>query len=241
MIQFDPDNDTLITIISGIIMIALSVSMNFFPNNKIASFFLRDFLMILLLGYAFPLYFIIIHKNRSISSIGITQRKLKLSLLINILAAISLLANFISKKTTALEFTINNFYAIVYIFAAGLFEMVFIYGFLRYGFESAFGVIPSILLTSTFYSFHHAGFQPEFLKLFFVGILYSSTFYITRNIFIIFPFFWGVGAVWDVLVNSTAGNAITNFDSFMIALFLLISMIAISFVISFKAPKTKQE
>lgn len=55
--------------------------------------------------------------------------------------------------------------------------MIFIYGFLRDQFERAFGMIPAVILTAIFYSFHHDGFQPEFLKLFWVGIIYVSVFY----------------------------------------------------------------
>ena len=52
--------------------------------------------------------------------------------------------------------------------------MTFIYGYLRMSFEKAFGIIPAVLLTAAFYSLHHAGFQPEFVHLFFVGIMYCS-------------------------------------------------------------------
>ena len=38
---------------------------------------------------------------------------------------------------------------------------------------------------------------------------------------IIFPFFWGVGALWDVLVSSEAGDEIKNPVSFVIALVIL--------------------
>lgn len=236
MFHFNLDKEVVTGIISGFFMIFLSVSMNFFSNNKFSNFILRDILMILLLGFFFPLYYIVIIKKRPISVLGIHTQKLGISLLINIIAAVSLLAKFISQSETSIAFTINSFYAITYILAAGIFEMLFIYGFLRYEFERGFGILISILLTSSFYSFHHAGFQPEFTKLFFVGILYSSTFYITRNIFVIFPFFWGVGAVWDVLVNSTAGSSINNFDSFVIAMLILICMLIISFAIYKHAP-----
>ena len=90
------------------------------------------------------------------------------SLAINVITGISLLAMFISKNTE---------------------EMVFIYGFLRYELERAFGILPAILITAIFYSLHHAGFQPEFTKLFFVGIMYVTVFCFTHNIFSIFPFF----------------------------------------------------
>ena len=116
---------------------------------------------------------------------------------------------------------IKNLYAASYILVAGIFEMTFIYGYLRASFERAFGIIPSILLTAAFYSFHHAGFQPEFLHLFFVGLMYCSVYYITQKLLIIFPFFWGVGALWDVIVSSEAGDEIKNLESFIIALVIL--------------------
>ncbi|MEW6406140.1 MAG: hypothetical protein AB1649_30515, partial [Chloroflexota bacterium] len=58
-----------------------------------------------------------------------------------------------------------------------------------------------IVLAAGFYSFHHAGFQPEFVKLFFVGLMYMSVFRTTRSLLILYPLFWGVGACWDVLVQ----------------------------------------
>ena len=117
--------------------------------------------------------------------------------------------------------------------------MVFIYGFLRYELERAFGILPAILITAVFYSLHHAGFQPEFTKLFFVGVMYVTVFCFTHNIFSIFPFFWGVGAVWDVLVNSVAGDQIRNETSFIIAILMLIAMIGMSVLICFKIKNRK--
>lgn len=111
---------------------------------------------------------------------GVHKNKLTISLAINVIASIALLAMFINKNTEDIVFNRNSIYAVTYILVAGIFEMVFIYGFLRYEFERAFGTLPAILFTA---------------------------FYVTRNISI-FLFFWGVGAVWDVFVNSEAGDQI---------------------------------
>ena len=51
--------------------------------------------------------------------------------------------------------------------------------------------------------------------------MYCSVYYITQNLLIIFPFFWGVGALWDVIVSSEAGEEIKNLESFAIALAIL--------------------
>lgn len=214
-------------------MILLSITMALF-NSEIINIVCRDILMILFLGFFTPTYYILIIKKKNISVLGITKNKLTLSLAINVAAGISLLVMFISTNTKDISFNIYSFYAITYILTAGIFEMVFIYGFLRYEFERAFGILPAILLTAIFYSLHHAGFQPEFTKLFFVGIMYVTVFYFTHNIFSIFPFFWGVGAIWDVLVNSEAGNQIKNETSLYLAILMIIAMMGIGIFIHCK-------
>lgn len=208
----------------GSLMVLLSCAMNLFPDSALAAILFRDILMIFALGFLYPLYSILIREKKSLSVLGIHSEKWKRSILINVILASVLWIAFSRNSPAAIRFTAESFYAISYIFAAGIFEMVFIYGFLRDRFERAFGMIPAILLTAAFYSLHHAGFQPEFAKLFSVGLLYTGVFYLTKNILVIFPFFWGAGAVWDVLVNSQAGKSIMNIDSFLIAIFLLSGM-----------------
>lgn len=237
-LHFNIDKETIFGLICGLIMVLLSIAMTLF-DNEISHIILRDILMILLLGFFTPIYYIFIIKKKNLSVLGIHKNKLAVSLAINVITGISLLAMFISKNTENIVFNINSFYAISYILVAGIFEMVFIYGFLRYEFERALGILPSILITAIFYSLHHAGIQPEFTKLFFVGIMYVTVFYFTRNIFSIFPLFWGVGAIWDVLVNSEAGNQIKNRTSFIIAILMFISMIGISIFIHCKSKAKK--
>jgi hypothetical protein len=64
-----------------------------------------------------------------------------------------------------------------------------------------------------------------------VGIMYCTVFYITQDIFIIFPFFWGIGAIWDVLVNSTAGKALQNETTFIVAICLLCAMVIFALIL----------
>ncbi|WDV44887.1 hypothetical protein PV797_15365 [Clostridiaceae bacterium M8S5] len=237
LFRFKPTRDTYIALMCGIIVITLSFTMSLFHEetilNKIVCVILRDILMILVVGIGFTLYYILINKKGSLADLGITKRKLPLSLIINVLLGVGLLMMFMKETDKHIVIDYNNIYAITYIFMAGIFEIVFIYGFLRFYFERAFGVIPAIILTAIFYSSHHAGFQPEFLKLFYVGIMYTSVIYITNNMFIMFPIFWGVGATWDVLINSTAGKSIRNTFSFIVAIIVLICMILYFLVIRY--------
>ena len=234
------NSDLFIGLSSGITMLLLSFGMNCFPGTVFSILFLRSILMIFVLGFLYPLYRVLFRENQNLSVLGIHTIKWKSSLFINIFAAFVLWI-ILSSTTKSIQITKESFYAISYICVAGIFEMVFIFGFLRYKFEQSLGTIPAIIVTSIFYSLHHAGFQPEFMKLFFVGIMYLSVFYITKNILIIFPFFWGVGAIWDVLQNSTAGEQISNTISFSISLCLFIGMIITSSIMYYLVHLSKHD
>ena len=224
LFRFNFTKETAVAFAAGAVMIALSLLMLPFMGaslfDKIASFVLRDLLMIFGLGVVFVSLYAERNKD-GVKAIGFTGKKTALSLLLDIVFAAALLAMFLSGEKPQGILDVKNLYAAAYILVAGIFEMTFIYGYLRASFEKAFGIIPAILLTAAFYSFHHAGFQPEFLHLFFVGLMYSAVYYITQNLLIVFPFFWAVGALWDVIVSSEAGNEIKNIESFAIALAIL--------------------
>lgn len=225
--------DTLIAVIAGVSMIFLSLLMIPFSGNSfgevVISFILRDILMIFGLGVVFISLYIDKKGKEVLIDIGFSKKKLVLSIVLDCIFALGLLAMFMKDGIPNNIFNKYNIYAASYIITAGIFEMTFIYGFLRMSFEKAFGIIPAIILTSGFYSFHHAGFQPEFLHLFLVGLMYCSVFYIAHNILIIFPLFWGIGALWDVIISSEAGEGIKNFESFVFAVIIWF-LIAIWFI-----------
>ena len=83
-IHFSIDRESLIGMLSGVGIVILSVIMTIF-NNDIANIILRDILMILVLGFFFPLYFTIIENKKSVSVLGIHKKKIVISLAINII------------------------------------------------------------------------------------------------------------------------------------------------------------
>jgi membrane protease YdiL (CAAX protease family) len=89
-----------------------------------------------------------------------------------------------------------------------VFELIFFYAFLRTLFEQAFGIVPAVILTALFYAFHHIGFQPEYGKLIFVGVLYATVYRLGNSALLIYPFFLGVGGTYDVLIQSKAVSPI---------------------------------
>ncbi|MFH1075051.1 MAG: hypothetical protein V1752_08190 [Candidatus Firestonebacteria bacterium] len=244
LFKCQPTKDTVIAFVLGIFVIIISFSLLLFSGNatadKISFFILRDFIMIFGLGFVFPLYYVLIVRKENLSEFGITRQKWLISLVIDVVLAMLLLFQFISGSEEAGQTILLSPKAmgpIFYIMVAGIFEVIFFYTFLRQRFENAFGIIPSIILVALFYSFHHAGFQPEYLKLFFVGIMYASILKITKNALIIYPFFWGVGASWDVLVSFGAIKELEG--AWIKGLITLILMMTFAIYLKFKMQKIK--
>lgn len=216
-VKWDPTRDTIVAFILGFLQIVASFGLLLFSGNttadRIGFFILRDLIMIFILGFAFPLYYVLIIERRKIGEFGITKRKWHISLIINIIFAILLLFQFISEAGELgqeILLTPRAIGPIFYLMVAGIYEVLFFYSYLRGEFENAFGIIPAIILTALFCSVSHVGFQPEFVKLFFVHTFFMSVFRVTKNILIVYPFFWGVGACWDVLVTFGAIERLEN-------------------------------
>ncbi len=206
---WNPSKDTLIAFIIGITIILLSLSMQI-SNNKFVSIFIRDILMILICGIYIPLK--MIDKEKKYKDFGLHVKGWYIFLPINLILGILILNMFLKESPLPLNFRFTNeiLWQIFYIMISGVFEMIVFYSFIRTIFERAFGIIPAIIISSIFYSFHHAGFQPEFAKLIFVGIMYATVFRIGNSVLLIYPFFWGVGACYDVLVKSNVVSEIIN-------------------------------
>ena len=199
--RFKPTIETAYAFGIGAIVIILSLMMN--KVDVYVSFFIRDVLMIVGCGVFFVLWRI--HKQK-LSEYGLSLQKWKRDLIVNIvlalLLALVMIPGLISQGKSLVALDRYTLSRVLYIMLAGVFEMTIFYTYQRVQFEKAFGKIPAVILCAVFYSLHHAGFQPEFLKLFFVGISFVLVVAITNSIWSIFPFYWSVGALLDVLVQS---------------------------------------
>lgn len=241
-IKFKLTKDTGIALLAGLAVVLTSCGLFLFPGDsimdRIVFFVLKDIVMMSGIGFVLPLYYVLVIKEEPMKTLGITKDKLGLSLVLNIVLAVLLLFLFMEQSGTEGKKIFLNFAVIIpviYLFVCGIFETIFFYGFLCHQFEQSFGIIPGIVLASLFYSFHHAGFQPEFLKLLFVGIMYASVFRITKNVFIIFPFFWGVGATWDVLVSFGAQEQLQGIWTLTKAITVLVLMVVFSMNLKIRA------
>ena len=198
-----PSSQTWVAVLAGFGSVALSLAMLPLSSQPIAEALVRDFAQVFLVGIVLPVTFLM-RTGQSHREFGFHLRRWPLFLAINLVLAIGLLFQFrrASPLPTTFGWSDQTLWLAMYVFVALVFELVFFYGFLRTLFERAFGIVPSIALVALFYSFHHAGFQPEFLKLFFVGVLYATVYRLGNSALLIFPFFLGVGGIYDVLFQS---------------------------------------
>lgn len=200
-----PSLDTLVALGSGFAILALSALMGRLVESRpLASMLLRDVGMLGLVGILFPLWYIQ-HRHWMWVDFGLHIQRWKMCLILNLgLGALLLGVFWLRSGPWELTFDTHTLGCTLYIMLAGIFEVVFFYSFQITLFERAFGAAFAVLLTAAFYSFHHMGFQSEFLKLFIVGIMYGSIYRLAKSVLIIYPFFWGVGALFDVLIQAQA-------------------------------------
>ncbi|NPV44559.1 MAG: hypothetical protein HPY70_11405 [Firmicutes bacterium] len=225
LFKFNPQKDAFISITIGIIIVLLSISMIFVRGNNFISIIIRDIVMILLFGIGIPLF--IINKEKNYKDYGLHLSKWYIFLPVNLILGILLLFMFLKESPLPSNFSLTNdiIWKIIYIMLAGIFETIVFYSFIRTAIERSFGIIPAILVAAMFYSLHHAGFQPEFGKLLFVGILYATVFRIGNSALLIYPFFWGVGGCYDVLIQSKEVSEIVHPEIRSIILLIGISII----------------
>jgi len=201
--------ETFVALVAGGVCIGLSLAMIPAKSAPWLSIIIRDFGQILFLGVLFPLAYIRL-RGESFSDFGFSFRKWPLFLTINLILGELLLFMFLSESPAPEDFRFETgmLWRAAYVFCALFFELVFFYGFLRTLLERAFGILPALFLTAFFYALHHAGFQPEYGKLLFVGLTYAAVYRLGNSALLIFPFFLGVGGEYDVLIQSQAVSPI---------------------------------
>lgn len=172
---------------------------------------IRDIGQIFLVGVFFPLAYIR-RSGKGWAGYGFTFRKWPLFLAIDLVLGVLLLCLFLFENPPPADFLLggSTMWSASYVMLALCFELVFFYAFLRTLFEEAFGIVPAIILTALFYAFHHIGFQPEYGKLFFVGLLYAAVYRIGNSFLLIFPLFLGVGGLYDVLIQSEVVSPVVH-------------------------------
>ena len=179
-----------------------------------------------LVGILFPLVYIQRSSN-GFAEFGLSLKRWYIFLPVNLILGIILFFMFLSESPPPAGYHLNALvlWQAAYVMCALFFELVFFYSFLRTLFERAFGIVPGVVLTAICYTFHHVGFQPEYGKLFWVGLLYATVYRLGNSALLIFPFFLGVGGTYDVLIQSEVVSPILHPE--MRTLYLSVLILAV--------------
>lgn len=144
-------------------------------------------------GVLVPITYNNLVKKRPLSETGISKERWKKSLVINTLLGLLLLTGIIARllkdPLTFAELSPLLAAAIT----IGLCFEIFFYGWVQIRCERAFGALPAIFISATFFALHHVMYG-EPISLFYVqhfvgGIFLSVIFSITQNLLILWPFF----------------------------------------------------
>ena len=197
--KFQLSKDLLTVILSWLFVVGtLYAAFQIFTTEMVAlNFITFGFGTIFLCGISFPLIYMKVIKRKGIDSLGISKHRILTSIGLGILLSV------IQYSQTIVKITLPEIQHLVplitMVLAVGLFENIFFRGWMQQRFEDAFGVIPSVLLASIFYSLYHIGYGmtwSEIYVLFYIGLFFAIVFRLTQNIFILFPFLTPSGALY---------------------------------------------
>ena len=195
-IRFQPSIDLLVVLVSFFIMLVGLYTA--WKIDTIAGAWVPVSMFVL--GVLVPITYNSLVRNRLLSETGISKKYWLRSLVLGlILSAPILIAPSPSVPHTTLLAAIKalTFMELLPLLALeitfGLFYVIFFHGWFQMRFERAFGAMPAILITAAFFALHHVAYGEPFSLLyighFMGGLIHATIFRITRNIFILWPFF----------------------------------------------------
>lgn len=201
-IRWQPGRDTWVAILSYfLVLIALYTAFQVFTTERVAANFITFGPVTLAgLGVAVPTLYTVFVRRRPLSDLGITGRQLLPSLMLGLLLGWDTYTNTLAPLNVAWEKT--HVPLIVMALAVGLFEAIFFRGWLQMRFEEAFGLVPGLIIAATCYSLYHIGYGmtgEEMLFLFGLGLTFGAFFRLTKNIFLLWPFYTPVGSIYTNL------------------------------------------
>jgi membrane protease YdiL (CAAX protease family) len=176
-------------------------------------------------GVGIPLYWMVVVRKRPLSDLGITTRWLDVSIGLQIVfGSLQYFGTLANVRLPAFE---NLVPLIALSLAIGLFEAIFWRGWVLLRLEQSFGIIPAILVGSALYAAYHIGYampMEEMTFLFFIGVMFAVIFRLTKNIFILWPFFQPMGQLVTLINDHLSLPLISTlgFVDVLVVMFVLI-------------------
>lgn len=228
-LHWKPGRDLIVLAFSWILVVGSLYTATVIVGSDawggIAYFLLYAMVGALLFGVGLPLYWMIIVEKRPLSDLGITTRFLVPSLVLQLVFAG---LQFMGTSAKAQIPPFEEFMPLIALaLCIGFFEAVFWRGWVLLRLEKSFGMIPAILLGSALYAAYHIGYgmpSSEMIFLFFIGIMFAVVFRITKNVFILYPFFQPMGQLVTLIKGKLTLPlaASLGFFEVLIVMFILV-------------------
>lgn len=197
--KFKPSKELFAVLLSWIIVTSIFyIAFNVITTQRVALHFITFGIVgIAFFGILAPVIWNTIVMKRPLSDLGIKRDKLVISIVLCIV--FSSIQYFLTIKNIEIPSLVELIPLITMAVTVGLYENIFYRGWVQLRMEESFGILPGILLSAVIYSLYHIGYGmpiSEMFTLLIVGLVYSSIFRITSNIFILFPFLTPSGAIF---------------------------------------------
>jgi membrane protease YdiL (CAAX protease family) len=225
--RWQPGKDLAAVIVSWLLVVGglytASIIVGPTAGGGLPYFFLYAVVTATLFGVGIPLVWMVGIRRRPLSDLGITTRRLGLSLIIQVILAILLfLSRFGELNPPELEELIP---LIALALTIGFFEALFWRGWVQLRIEEAFGILPGIVLGSALYAVYHIGYgmpSSEIAFLFLIGLMFAVVFRITKNIFILWPLFQPIGQLITLINDGLSLPILAALGFFEVLVLMLV-------------------
>jgi uncharacterized protein len=197
-VHWKPNKDLAVVALSWVLVVAALYAATVIVGTKVwdgmAYFFLYAVVGATLCGLGIPLYWMTVVRRRSIADLGLTTKRMGVSLAVQLVLAVLLYFATLAKVQLPPVEQLLPLVALA--LTIGFFEAVFWRGWVLLRLEEAFGIIPAILLGSALYAAYHIGYGmplSEMAFLFFIGVMFAVVFRFTKSILILWPVFQPMG------------------------------------------------
>ena len=200
--RFNPGKDTGFAI-GTLLMFWLVYFLGNFFDGKIFTILNRDweadilwFVFAVVMGSLFfgvylPTSYVTKEMNQRINYLGIKKEHLWISLGISVVIA----AFYVPRRLAAIrQVETSTLIRHLLINLAGVWEVIFVYGWLQMRYDRAFGPIPAIALSALSFTLYHVGTGDTLpiTELLIIGLGQAFAFSLTKSIFILWPIPWVV-------------------------------------------------
>lgn len=232
-VTWQPSRDTAVVFTSYVLVVAgLFTAFQVFTTDRVAANFITfGPLTLAALGVALPVLYTVLVRHRSLADLGLTTHQLLPSIALGLLLGWDTYRNTIG--TLDLAWTRSLVPLASMALAVGLFEAVFFRGWLQLRFEDAFGPVPGLVLAAMCYSLYHIGYGmalDEMLFLFGLGLVFGSVFRVTRNVFVLWPFYTPIGGLYTNVKEGLTMPFEATYG-FVLALALMVAAIVVAVVL----------